>query len=249
MSRRFFVEPGTIDDDAVSLDGALARRLSSVMRLRAGDTAVLFDGSGREAEVRLESVSSKSAAGVVIRRFESAPEPGVRLFLYQSITKGERFEWLLEKGTEIGVHAFVPLVTARAVVRTAAQAQKYDRWRRIIVEAAEQSGRGRLPALDAPQPLDAALASAPGVLLLPFEDAGETAPSIASALHGEIDALFALGEVSVFIGPEGGFTPEEVAAARDAGATIVTMGHRVLRSETAGLVAATLVLQHAGDLG
>jgi 16S rRNA (uracil1498-N3)-methyltransferase len=169
--------------------------------------------------------------------------------LYQSIMKGDRFEWLLEKGTEIGVARFVPLITARAVVKPEAGGNRADRWGRIVIEAAEQSGRGAVPIVDAPQRFADALANAPGVLLLPYEAADERTPDIDAGLNSDIDALFALSEVSVFIGPEGGYEDAEVAAARDAGAAIVTMGRRVLRSETAGLVAATLVLHAAGELG
>ncbi|MEX0751207.1 MAG: RsmE family RNA methyltransferase, partial [Dehalococcoidia bacterium] len=134
-------------------------------------------------------------------------------------------------------------------VKPEAGANRAERWRRIVVEAAEQSGRGAVPDIEAPQGFADALASAPGVLLLPYEAADERTPSVQAALDAEVDALFALAEVSIFIGPEGGYEDAEVQAARDAGATIVTMGRRVLRSETAGLIAATLVMQAAGELG
>jgi 16S rRNA (uracil1498-N3)-methyltransferase len=249
MTRRFFVPPPALDADAVSLDGALARRLAGVLRLRAGDEIALFDGSGTDALVRIDAASEREVAGTVIARGESPREPMARVHLYQAITKGERFEWLLEKATEIGVSRFVPLITARSVVRPEAEGNKAERWRRIVTEAAEQCGRGIVPQVSVPQAFDAALADAPGVALLPFEGAGDEAPSVQAALDREIDALFALGEVSVFIGPEGGFEPAEVERATAAGASVVTLGTRVLRSETAGLVAATLVMQAIGELG
>jgi 16S rRNA (uracil1498-N3)-methyltransferase len=185
----------------------------------------------------------------VLERCAGAPEPRVRVHLYQSITKGERFEWLVEKATEIGVASITPLITARSVVRTAGDAARLDRWRRIAVEAAEQSGRSAIPAINAPRAFDAALAAAEGVLVLPFEAAGEDAPPIQRAIDIEIDALFASSAVSIFIGPEGGYEEAEVERAREAGAAIVTMGQRVLRSETAGLIATTLTLHATGDLG
>jgi 16S rRNA (uracil1498-N3)-methyltransferase len=233
----------------VTLEGALAHRLARVLRLRAGDTITLFDGEGTDAVVRIERVGERAVAGQIVARAESLAEPRVKVHLYQSITKGERFEWLLEKGTEIGVAAFAPLLAARAVVKTAGEGSRMERWRRIVIEAAEQCGRGAVPTVAAPLALAAALAGAPGVLLLPYEDAPEMAPDIATALRTEIDALFATAEVSVFVGPEGGYEEREVEQAREAGAAVVTMGRRVLRSETAGLVAATLVLQAAGELG
>ena len=123
-----------------------------MLRLHAGDEVALFDGSGDEARVRLEAVTDRarrrapSSSGTKRRASRAS-----RVHLYQSITKGERFEWLLEKGTEIGVARFVPLIAARAVVKTAAEGNRADRWRRIVVEAAEQCGRGAVPAVDAPQ--------------------------------------------------------------------------------------------------
>lgn len=249
MTRRFFVDAATIAGDDVLLDGDLAHRLTKVLRLRKGAEIALFDGSGEDAVVRIEGTDDHLVRARVIERREGPPEPRVRLHLYQSITKGERFEWLLEKGTEIGVSRFVPLLAERAVVTTGGEGGRAQRWRRIVVEAAEQCGRSAVPEVGEPTRFADAIASAPGVLLLPYESAGGVAPSVQSALTAEIDAFFALGEVSLFIGPEGGFEPAEVAAAASAGATIVTLGERVLRSETAGLVAATLAMQSAGELG
>jgi len=250
MTRRFHVEPDVLAAGGmIAIEGALAHRLANVLRVRAGEEIVLFAGDGHDVRVRVDDINQRRAEATVVDRTESPPEPRLRLNLYQSITKGERFEWLLEKGTEIGVSRFVPLVTARGVVKAEAGGNRAERWRRIVVEAAEQSGRGAVPAVDAPQRFADALTCAPGVLLLPYEGAGEQAPDIQSALNADIDALFALSEVSVFIGPEGGYEDAEVAHARKAGAAVVTMGRRVLRSETAGLVAATLVMQAAGELG
>jgi 16S rRNA (uracil1498-N3)-methyltransferase len=249
VSRRFYVEPPALAADRVVLEGGLAHRLSRVLRLRAGDEVALFDGSGDEARVQLEDVGERRITALVVGRAAAPPEPRVKVHLYQSITKGERFEWLLEKGTEIGVASFAPLITARAVVKTQEGGNRSERWRRIVVEAAEQCGRGAVPAVEAPQRFGDAIGSARGLVLVPYEAAGDAAPNIQAALNAEIDALFALGEVSVFIGPEGGYEPAEVEQAMAGGATIVTMGERVLRSETAGLVAATLVLHAVGELG
>jgi len=249
VTRRFFVESALDDSGDVRIAGPLARRLATVLRLRAGDEVILFDGSGDDVRVRLDQVSQRAVEGRVVERVEAPPEPRVRVHLYQSISKGERFEWLVEKATELGVARIVPLIAGRSVVRTGGDASKRERWRRIAVEAAEQCGRGRAPAVEAPQRFDDAIPAAPGVLVLPYEEAADDAPSIGRALDAEIDALFALEETSIFIGPEGGFDPAEVAQAREAGAAIVTLGSRVLRSETAGLVALTLAMQALGELG
>lgn len=249
MTRRFYVDAASLTGDRIEIEGALAYRLAKVLRMRAGDEVILFDGSGEDVRVRVEDVSDRRIGAAVIERRPGPREPRVRLHLYQSITKGERFEWLLEKATEIGVARVVPLVAARAVVKTPSEGKRADRWRRIAVEAAEQCERSAVPEIGAPQPFDDALRTAPGILLLPYEGAGDVAPSIQDVLNRRVDDVFALAAVSVFIGPEGGYEPAEIDRARAAGAEIVTLGDRVLRSETAGLVAATLVMHAVGELG
>jgi 16S rRNA (uracil1498-N3)-methyltransferase len=216
--------------------------------MREGERLALFAGEGVDVLVQIEASSSKAVSGLVIERLPSPPEARTAIHLYQSITKGERFDWLVEKATELGVARIVPLITSRASVRTG-EGNRLDRWQRIAIEAAEQCGRGTVPAIDPPQPFAEALEHSPGVRLLPYEAAGNTSPSVQDALNTLIDELFASGAISVFIGPEGGFENAEVDAARAAQAMIVTLGSRVLRSETAGLVASTLALQACGELG
>jgi 16S rRNA (uracil1498-N3)-methyltransferase len=227
VTRRFYVEPGTLVRDDATLSGPLARRLANVLRLRPGEEIALFDGAGTDARARVETVS---AGAVAVRIVDRMPSPA-------------------EKLTEIGVSRIVPLVCARAVVRPDAGGAKAGRWRRIAIEAAEQCGRGAVPLVDAPEPFDAAVRGAQGVILLPYEGAGPAAPGIGEALNAAIDAVFARAAVDVFIGPEGGLTPEEVALAQERGAMAVTLGDRILRSETAGLVAATLAMSALGELG
>lgn len=115
-----------------------------MLRLRVGDHVLLLDGSGREYEVELTALAATAAQGVVLASREGAGEPNVRLVLYQALIKGQRFDWVLEKGTELGVAAFVPIVSSRSQVRPSAPSSvRLERWRRVIVEAAEQSGRCR----------------------------------------------------------------------------------------------------------
>lgn len=245
---RFFVD-ASLSGDRIELPGAIAHRIAKVLRLRAGGEITLFDGSGADVRARLESVKPDVVVARQIQRYDGPREPRVAVHLYQSITRGERFDWLVEKATELGAAAVTPLVTARSVVKTSGNGQRVDRWRRIAVEAAEQCERSAVPRIHTPMPLDGALAAADGILLLPFERADHTTPTIGETLGARIDDLFALSAVGVFIGPEGGYEDAEVRRAIDAGAAVVTMGERVLRSETAGIVALTLVMSAIGELG
>jgi 16S rRNA (uracil1498-N3)-methyltransferase len=219
--------------------------MARVLRLRVGDHVLLLDNSGREHEVELTALTATAAQGVLIASSEGAGEPCVRLVLYQAMIKGQRFDWVLEKGTELGVAAFVPVLSSRSLIRPAeASAARLERWRRVIVEAAEQSGRCRLPEISPPLPFDEACASAAGLRILPWE--GETAASLGAVLAAARQQ--AVPAVSLFIGPEGGFPLEEVRLARRLGVRTVSLGRRILRAETAAIVAAALVLHELGDL-
>jgi 16S rRNA (uracil1498-N3)-methyltransferase len=249
--RRFFVPPGLLADREVNLPPELARRLATVLRLKRGEHLVLADGAGRDYEVELTAVSPRSATAAVVAERPSPPEPSLELVLYQSLIRPQRFELVLEKGTELGVSRFVPLISGRARVRTPGPSgeggsQRLQRWRRIVTEAAEQSGRGRVPAIDPPSLFEDAVSASggPGLLLLPWE--GERSQGLRSYLRSLGDRPLA---ASLFIGPEGGFAEDEVRLAREAGCVPISLGPRILRSETAGIVAAALVMHELGEMG
>ena len=241
---RFFVPPECIAGHRATLRDAVAHQMVRVLRRRPGAQVVLLDGSGREYVTRLLSLGREAVEGEVTQVRQGCGEPRVRLTLAQGLLKGERFEWVLQKGTEVGVAAFVPLVTRRVVPRDAARLEttRYPRWRRILQEAAEQAGRARVPELLPPRSLAEALRAARGVALLPWE--GERSTGLRQALAGGGE-----GGVALLVGPEGGFEEEEVRLAREAGARVVTLGRRTLRAETAGVVAAALVLYELGEMG
>lgn len=242
--RRFFVPPGSVADRDVALGPELAHRLGRVLRLGPGDRIIVAEGGLREYEVQLTGVSAHSVTAIVVAELEAPPEPAVELVLYQSLIRANRFDLVLEKGAEVGVSRFVPVIGERSQVRPEGGRARVDRWRRIVTEAAEQCGRGRLPTIDAPLPFDQALASAPGLRVLPWE--GERLQGLGSFFRGLREGP---RTVSLFIGPEGGFDPGEVDLARQHGAALVSLGPRILRSETAGIVAAALVLHELGEMG
>jgi 16S rRNA (uracil1498-N3)-methyltransferase len=247
---RFFLPAESFQGEQVTIeDSELVRRIAVVLRLRCGDRVVVLDNSGWEFDVSLEEVGPRSVIGRIEQRRLTATEPPVKVALYQSVLKGERFEWALQKGTEIGVSEFVPLLSERCIVQDASQfsRRKLQRWQKIIRAAAEQSGRGRIPPLQPLMLLPAAcerIRLERGLGLIPWEE--ETRP-----LREVLDEA-RLPErpfnVSLLIGPEGGFSPAEVDLARDYGIRPVSLGPRILRAETAGIVAAALVLYHYGAM-
>ena len=150
---RFFVAPGSIDDEGVTFTGEVAGRLERVLRMRPGDQIVVLDDSGWEYLVSLDRVTAQQVHGRVTQRLLSKGEPQTRITLFQAILKASRFELVLQKGTELGVSAFVPFYCERSVPRDSGRGRpdgRHERWQRIIKEAAEQSRRGKLPVLSAP---------------------------------------------------------------------------------------------------
>lgn len=241
--RRFFVPPGSVRGPQVSLGAEMAHRLGRVLRLRPGDHIILADGQ-QDYEVELTALSARSVSARVLARRPPPPAPAVELVLYQALIRPNRFDLVLEKGTELGVSRFVPVVSARCQVRPRGEPGRAERWRRLVSEAAEQCGRPRPPDIDPAQPFGQALAAAPGLRLLPWE--GERGQGLGPFLRSLPERP---RTVSLFIGPEGGFEPAEVEQARQEGAALVSLGPRILRAETAGIVAAALVLYELGELG
>jgi 16S rRNA (uracil1498-N3)-methyltransferase len=243
--RGFFVPRGSLRARTVTIGPELAHRLGRVLRLRRGDHVILSEGGTREYEVQLTAISPHAATGVVLREQAAPAEPEVALTLYQSLIRANRFDLVLEKGTELGVARFVPMMAARSLVQNNGEPSgaRNDRWQRLIVEAAEQCGRGRLPRVDQPLAFEDAVRSARGTRLMPYE--GERKQGLGRYLRGLSHRPEA---VSLFIGPEGGFEEQEVALAREAGAVIVSLGARLMRSETAGIVACALTLEALGEM-
>lgn len=251
----FFVDPGAIRGNAVTLTGQQAHQVARVLRLRPGERLIVLDGSGSEIEVQLESVDPAQVRAVVVGRRASRAEARARITLCQAVLKGDHFEWVLQKGTELGIVEFVPLLCERSIVRDPeAVAKKRARWEAILQEAAEQSHRGRRPVLRPPLSFGDAcveLGRAGGLKLIPWEEEAQT--SLRAVLRAAMPAGSPIqaddAAIHLVIGPEGGFSREEIDLAREHGLVPVTLGPRILRAETAGLVAAAAILYELGDLG
>jgi 16S rRNA (uracil1498-N3)-methyltransferase len=253
--QRFFVSPEAFERQPVILTGPQAHQIRRVLRMRLGERAVLLNGRGWACEGLLIAVTETDVRFQVSQRWQESGEPRTQITLLQAVLKGERFGWVLQKGTEVGVSAFMPMICERNVVDDMeAVEDKRERWERIIQEAAEQSGRAFLPQLlpaqlfqQAVQPgsLPGKAAAAAPLRLLLWE--GEQEASLNGALAG---CNFTSGaRIQVLVGPEGGFTEEEVRLARSYGIRTITLGPRTLRADTAGVVAAAIILHEAGEMG
>jgi 16S rRNA (uracil1498-N3)-methyltransferase len=251
---RFFVHPDSIAGRKVIFDNPIAHQIRNVLRMEPGERVLVLDNSGWEYEVILDKVKAGPVVGRIATERLADGEPRTKISLYQGVLKGRHFEWVLQKGTELGVVEFVPVISERCIVAEAEDVEKkHGRWERIITEAAEQSRRGRLPRLQQPLIFPLACKRAKrmaGLMVIPWE--GECSRDLKSALVGEEEGASAHRKrpfsISLFIGPEGGFTPDEVSLAASYGALPVSLGPRILRAETAGLVAVAAILFDSGDL-
>jgi 16S rRNA (uracil1498-N3)-methyltransferase len=237
---RFFIPHDWIGKNSVYFGESLAYQLYRVLRMEPGNHVILLDNEGYEYEVEISELRTKEGEGILKEKRPVISEPLVHITLFQALLKKDNFEWVLQKCTEVGVSEFVPMTTKRTIVShdKELRADRIQRWERIITEAAEQSGRGKLPVLGDPVPFETIISQLHhfDCVLIPWE--GETKLGVREVLDTEP----APRTVAIFIGPEGGFPPEEVEAAQAQGAIPVTLGPRILRAETAAVITTGLVL-------
>ena len=246
--RRFYAPPEALENGFFNLAIEEARHLRDVLRLKSGDEAFVFDGEGAEYScIVTETGRGKSAAKLEMREQVSPPSPEspLTMTLAVALLKGEKFDFVVQKATELGVSRIVPVTTARADVRIRDASdveRRVTRWHRLAIEACKQSGRARLPFIETPVALS-----------IFFETRTNEDARIMFSEHSGHGLAEALGRseplsLIALVGPEGGWDDEEIAHAGRAGWEIVTLGGRTLRAETAA-IAVTSLLQHLfGDL-
>jgi len=240
--RRFFAPPSAFNFSkrVVTLTADEARHLREVLRLKAGDEVQVFDGGGREFRAVVLQARRESAELEIRDEIEPPkPESPLRLTLAVALLKGEKFDLVIQKGTELGVNRFIPLVTRYADIRLRDEtdaAKRVARWQRIALEAAKQCGRSVVPEVEIPVSFEALIREENQYLMF-SEREGQ-------ALNTDLktDNLIAI------VGSEGGWSDEELAQARTANVEIVTLGGRVLRAETAAITVAVLLQHLFGDL-
>ncbi|MBA7471356.1 Ribosomal RNA small subunit methyltransferase E [subsurface metagenome] len=253
----FFVSSKDIKGNEVLITGNEAKHIITVLRKREGDKIDIFDGQGNEFRVRILEVDRSAGLprvkAEIITQKRRETEPKLKITLFQSIPKGNRLDFVIQKSTEIGISEIVPITTERTIVRLDCKRikQRVLRWQKIAREAAKQSRRSAIPkvcpVLDFSQALKEFSAKKPwmGIIAWEMEEKNHLRKVLRSNVGGGISRL----PLAIFIGPEGGFTPEEVEEARRAGVVPVSLGSRILRSETAGLVVAIVALYESRDLG
>ena len=237
---RFFLPPDAFQDEIIIFPTETAQQIQRVLRLLNGEKVTALDNLGWQYSVELTEVSRGQVSGRVLGKSCVLSEPPVHLSMYLCLTQREKFEWMLQKCTEVGAAEFTPVLSSRSLVQDKhAYENKHSRWERIIQEAAEQSGRGKIPRLNLPLDYATAVETAKAkndICLVAWEE--ENTLRLPDVLHG----MSAGANLALLIGPEGGLTAEEVNQAVHTGWKVVSLGPRILRMETAAVVSAALVI-------
>lgn len=237
---KFFTKPEYIHETTLQITGEDVAHISKVLRMQPGSRLTVCDGAGTDYTVSITSVAKDAVQAAILEKHACGAEPHVQITLFQALPKQGKMEYIIQKNTELGISRLVPVYTRRCVVKPS---DKTERWAKIAEAAAKQSGRGIIPAIAPVMPFEAALLEMrkADLALMPYE--GETEARLKPLLKQHRPAT-----ISIFIGPEGGFDPSEIQAARRAGIATVTLGKRILRTETAAAAVIPIMMYEYEEL-
>ena len=240
---RFFVEPSQVEETVIRICGSDVNHIKNVLRMKTGEEILISTGETMEYTCYIEEFLEDEVTAHIMYAQEAGYELSSKIYLFQGLPKQDKMELIVQKAVELGVYQVIPVATKRAVVKLDAKKakKKVERWQQIAVSAAKQAGRGIIPAVGEVCTYAQALKYAEelDVVLIPYELAEgmeKTKQIIAEIRPGQ--------SVGIFIGPEGGFEKEEVEQAVKAGAEPLTLGKRILRTETAGLTMLSVLMFH-----
>jgi len=237
---RFFIQHSQIQGSRLYVEGPDVNHIKNVLRMKRGDQVMVSDGEGMQYLCALESFTDGLVWFEIVDTWKENRELSSKLYLFQGLPKSDKMELIIQKAVELGVYQVIPVVTRRAVVKLDEKREeaKVRRWNKIAESAAKQSGRSVIPQVTGVMSFKEALTFAGGfeVKVIPFEHA--------RGMDGTRQEFGRIGpgmDVGIFIGPEGGFEDEEIALAASAGVRAVSLGRRILRTETAGLMVMSVI--------
>lgn len=244
---RFFTARENISDTQLIIDNEDVNHISRVLRLGEGDEITVCDGQGFDYKVRIESVDSKKIVCDILEKNKSITEPNIEVTLFQGLPKASKMDYIIQKTTELGIAKIVPCALSRCVVKLEnhkAEAKKVDRWQKVAEAAAKQSGRGIIPEIAMPVSIDTAIEELKkcDICFVPYECEDKT--NLREVLTSAKDVK----KAGFIIGPEGGFDLSEIEKIKAAGIKTVTLGRRILRTETAGEAVLTMIMYEIGDI-
>lgn len=237
---KFFAEQENITKTHIKLDGEEAKHIIKVLRMQVGDNITICDGAGTDYEASIESMNKNDLTACITSKKSSESESRVKITLYQCLPKASKMEYVIQKCTELGIYKIIPCISERCVVKLNSEAdekKKVERWQAIAKAAAKQSGRGIIPQIGMPMLFKDAIADmqAHSLAFIPYENEREhTLKSVLRSAENVESASF-------IIGPEGGFAPQEIQLALQNGIQSITLGKRILRTETAAEVVLSMM--------
>ena len=248
---KFFTPKELINGDVAKIIGDDVKHIYKVLRISEGEKVTLNNCEGVEYLGRVKSVSKQEVLIDILEELESNNESDVNIYLFQGLPKSQKMDLIVQKGTELGITEFIPTITHRVDVKLKGEFKKLDRLNRIALEAAKQSKRSIIPKVLEPIEFDEVLEkiNSLDLLIVPYENANNFGiKTLINELRKE-NNIDNIKNIGIFVGPEGGIEEDEIERLKDKEAYIVTLGKRILRTETAGFVATSLIQYELSDLG
>lgn len=248
---KFFTSKDLINGDIAKIKGDDVKHIYKVLRLSEGEEVVINDCEGNEYSAKVLSITKEEVLLDIIEKLDINNESDVKIYLFQGLPKAQKMDLIVQKGTELGMVEFVPTITHRVDVKLKGEFKKLDRLNRIALEAAKQSKRTIVPKVSEPIEFSEALLRMKelDLAIVPYENAENFGiKTLVNNLRND-KILGNIKSIGIFVGPEGGIEEDEIIKLKEKGAYIVTLGNRILRTETAGFVAASLIQYEFGDLG
>ncbi|MCX7714984.1 MAG: 16S rRNA (uracil(1498)-N(3))-methyltransferase [Clostridia bacterium] len=242
---KFFVSPDKVLENKIIIDTVDVSHITKVLRLKVDDVISVCDGAGFDYDAKISEMSGKKITCDILKKYESDTEPNIEVTLFQGIPKGSKMEYIIQKTTELGIRRIVPCVMQRCVAKLDDTSQKkIERWRKIAQEAAKQSGRGSVPEILEPVDFLEALVMLKrnDIFFVPYECEENT------TLKPVLQSKCNLKTAAFMIGPEGGFDPVEIEKIKSENIATVTLGKRILRTETAGEAVLSMIMYEIGDI-
>jgi 16S rRNA (uracil1498-N3)-methyltransferase len=253
--QRYFIAKEQFVTNTVQIQGDDAFHIQNVMRAKVGDQVIVANGTGQEAIAEIITLSKGTVEATYLELTKSAGEARIEVWLAQALPKGDKMETVIQKGTEIGANRFIPFTSERTIVQydTKKEAKRIERWARIAKEAAEQAHRGRIPTIEPVSTWRQLLAMVPHVtvafICYEKENAQQFRELLQAAIHKDSGSNNIPIQVMLIVGPEGGLTEGEIREAEQSGCRTISLGRRILRTETAAIVGLSCILYESGEMG
>lgn len=247
---KFFIKESNVSLNQIVITGDDVNHIKNVLRLKQEDTIILSDGCGKDYIVKIDTFESDAIKTTILESKSNNTEPPIEITLFQGIPKSDKMDFIIQKSVELGVKKIVPVMTERTIIRFENhkdKVKKVDRWQKIVLEAAKQCNRGMIPTVEYPVSFNECLelAKEADLGIIPYEKEMEN--GLKNHLKNHLKN--SIHKVAVIIGPEGGFAENEIKNAVNYNIKPVTLGPRILRTETAGITVLSILMYELGDVG